>query len=67
MFDEIDNLQPIVWDSKVLTQAFGKRVLQRLIAKFVDRQDLVDFYERIVDPGYFPPEKLYPLPGSPKF
>jgi hypothetical protein len=33
VFDETDNLQPIVWDSKVLTQAFEKRVMQRLIAK----------------------------------
>jgi hypothetical protein len=52
VFDETDNLQPIVWDSKVLTQAFEKRVMQRLIAKFIDRQDLVDFYERIKEQEY---------------
>jgi hypothetical protein len=52
VFDETDNLQPIVWDSKGLTQAFQKLVMQRLIAKFVDRQDLVDFYERIKEQEY---------------
>jgi len=52
VFDETDNLKPIVWDSNVPTQAFEKRVMQRLTAKFIDRQDVVDFYERIKEQEY---------------
>jgi len=47
VFDEADNLHPTIWDSKALTREFQKRVMRNLIAKFPDRQDLVDFYDRI--------------------
>ena len=47
VFDETDNLHPTIWDSKALTQEFQKRVMRKIIAKFPERQDLVDFYDRI--------------------
>jgi hypothetical protein len=47
VFDEADGFHPVLWECKTLTQRFQTYVMQRLIAKFPDRQDFVDFYEQI--------------------